>query len=131
MIKKNSQKGQISLEFIIMVSFVFLFLIIFLYLISEYRSEKMNEETYQISQELIYSIQNEVIIAESVHTGYIRQFTIPDEINGNNYRINNTATSIDLEIKNYHLSTNIPRISGTIKKGQNTLKKDASNITIT
>lgn len=130
MIKKNSKSGQISIEFIVMISFVLLMLVIFMWVISDYRSDKMNEETYQIAQELIHSIQNEVIMAESVHTGYQRTFKIPDEINGINYKINNTPTSINIEIKEYYLSTNIPLISGTIIKGENTIRKKTDNITM-
>lgn len=128
---RKHNNAQVALEYILVISFVMICFTIFLYIIAEYRLTKTDEQTQILIGELTNTIQNEIILAESVHSGYHRTFYLPTEISGDKeYTITNTNTSVDIRIKTYYASIRIPPINGTINKGYNHIIKTEEGITI-
>lgn len=81
----NSHKAQVSMEFIMISSFVLVFFIGFLYIANNRMSEIGEKEDIFEMQKLADAIKNEIILAAQVHKSYVRRFEIPLKLNGKNY----------------------------------------------
>lgn len=82
-----SSKAQVSMEIVLIFSFVILIFITFMNLINNQFSEVNEEKDFKEMQNLAELIRNEVVIASQVHNNYIRKFKIPSTINQNPYNI--------------------------------------------
>lgn len=86
MILKN-KKGQTSMEFVILTSFMMLVFIIFFVVIQERLSIIYQERNDAAALQLENVIVNEVKLAESVSDNYYREFILPNNLNGINYTV--------------------------------------------
>lgn len=113
-----------------MVGIGFVFAALLLLIVNQLVSEKADEERRHQINNLGYFIQDELLLAESVHDGYERTFTVPQTLGKFPYTINSTTTSITIMSGKMTTTFTIPTITGSIQKGANTINKDGS-ITIT
>ena len=81
------RKAQFAIEFIILISFMFLVFLIFMSIISSKILEAKENERQQISEDIAGLVKNEVQLAKSVSNGYSRNFNIPNKIRGMDYGI--------------------------------------------
>jgi hypothetical protein len=80
-------RAQVSFEFILIFSLVFLSLSGFIYIINQRLFELSKKQEVLELKQLADSIVNEVSIANSMNNNYVRKFDIPQKILGKNYRM--------------------------------------------
>jgi hypothetical protein len=92
-----TRKSQISFEFILIFTIVFMALMAFLYIMNTRIAEITDEQDYLIMQNLANNIKNEIALAASVSNNYLREFDIPAYLRGSRYRM--VITDSDLTIR--------------------------------
>ena len=127
------KRGQVSTEFIILLSMSLLFLFSMLSIVySEmYHGNKDNER--QMINDLGRSIQIEISIASESYTGYSRVFKLPNKLDNQiNYNINNKETFINISTNNFNegFHFSIPEVEGEIIKGENLIRNVDGKISL-
>lgn len=130
----KNQKTQATMEFILVFSLLLIFITLFIALVYSdmFKGTLKNEQ--DALDDMATFIQQELIIASKVETGYIRTFYLPEKIVNKNY---------DIVVGNYMLSVNtsrtvsfrgIPKVNTTgmpfIIPGNNSIVKNSSGIFI-
>lgn len=131
--KKN--KGQIALEFILLVSFGFVSLIIFLVIVNNVLSTKIEEKSTIDIENFGESIRNEFVLASELENGYHRMLNIPYTINGKefSFEFGKSISGVDyfiLKTEKTELFYQIPEVKGNLTYGYNTLVKDNNTIVV-
>ena len=85
MIKKNN--AQFAIEFIVLISFMFLIFLGFIAIITSTILYSKDSERQGIAEDIATMVRNEIELAKSVSDGYTRTFSIPTRIQGNSYAI--------------------------------------------
>ena len=79
------RKAQFAIEFIILISFMFLVFLVFMSIISSKILEAKENERQQIAEDIAGLVKNEVQLAKSISNGYSRNFDVPNKIKGMDY----------------------------------------------
>lgn len=118
-------RGQIAVEFSMMVMLAFIFLVVVLVIATFYLEKSSHERSLKELEERAKMIQYELLLAASVEDGYRRSFTIPETIRGQQYLLSNSNTTLTLALSDgTTINKQIPLVSGTLKKGTNLVHKD-------
>jgi len=116
-------KGQIAVEFSIMVMLAFVFLGVVL-IISLFYLERAHDQRLQRGvEDVADQAQQELLLAAAVEDGYTRTFTLPDTIDGSSYDLSNTATTLTIEADDVIYNRDIPNVTGSLGKGTNTVRR--------
>ncbi len=78
----RNRKGQGSIEFVILFSAMMLIFLLFFIVIQNRMLEAQELENEFAVEEIAKSVMNEVRLAKSVSAGYVRVFSLPEEISG-------------------------------------------------
>ncbi len=121
--RKQHIRAQISIEFILLVSFAFMILMIFLTSVRSQAIDLNEKRDFVLVKDLAYKVQHEINIATQVKSGYNRTFSIPEKLNNKGYAINIVENELTIKLENLEFVLNIPEVSGNnINKGNNTIK---------
>jgi len=121
-------KSQASVEFLIItIGVLFFFTLIFI-AIQNNIEDKNKEKEELVIKSLALSIQNEVSLARSSSNGYIRNFSIPENINGKEYNLAIINSRIYINTSNIALSLIAGDVNGTVKKGENEIRKENEKV---
>lgn len=103
--KKKNTKAQVSMELVLIFSFVLVIFIAFMGLITQQFTEASEKKEYKEMAILAENIKNEVMIASQVYNNYLRKFEIPYTINQRPYTIllEKDVLSINTSDKEYIL----------------------------
>ena len=129
------KKGQIGIEFILLIILAIVILMTGLIVINSLTTSKIDEKTYNELDDLGLSIQRELILITELEDGFRRTLNVPVKVNGRTYTIitNNTSPSVGYLLINY-LDTEIyyaiPALNGTLKLGNNYITKHNGVITV-
>ena len=119
------QKSQSAMEFIVLASFMLLVILGFFAVTSSRILEAKEEGDRKIAEDIAALAYNEIEIAKSVNDGYIRNFVMPQTVNGVNYSISITDNT-EL-VANYlgieHVKFLPANVTGNITKGNNKISK--------
>ena len=120
------------MEFVFLVGIAFTLLLVFTK-VAKTQSTSIDEQLeYNDLKEIGTYIQNELFLASSTNNDYERTFTIPKHIGTDiEYGITVDQRTLILNTTTNEIVLNIPNITGSIIKGNNTIRKDADGITIT
>jgi uncharacterized protein (UPF0333 family) len=102
MIKSShSRKGQVSLEFVLVFSMLTIFVVAFFIAIysNMYQGRIKNEN--ELTDDTSNFLQQEIVLASRVESGYIRTFPLPQKIGGFDYSVS---------ISNYSLVVNTSKV---------------------
>lgn len=80
-------KAQFAVEFIVLISFMFLIFLVFLSIITSKITEAKENERQKIAEDIAALVENEIDLAKSVSNGYSRTFKLPNKISGMSYDI--------------------------------------------
>ena len=123
-------KAQISAEFFVLLGLAFLIALAFelasIDQLNDFRARKESEAV----KDLTLKLQKELLIAANVEDGYVRIFTIPDELNNINYSLTTQNSTITVQSKNSFYIVSMPKAVGSINKGTNTINKTGGVIYI-
>lgn len=116
-------KAQISAEFFVLLGILFLIAVAFgiasLGQLSDFRLKKEDEAVKDVA----LKIQKEILIAAAVEDGYVRQFELPDKIDGADYSLTIQNSTIAVESENSYYFAPIPKVIGNASKGANVINK--------
>ncbi len=118
-------KAQVSNEFLIFVTLLFLISILVFSLSSSLIFQANEVKTYEEAKKICDDIAYEINLALKVGDGYEREFFVPYEINGiADFMIKIENYSVSLEWKEYSVQSPLPieKINGEIKKGWNIIR---------
>jgi uncharacterized protein YpmS len=119
---KNS---QYSVEFIILLAFMFLMFLGVYSLISTKVIEAKEIEKERISEDIAALAINEISLASGVVDGYSKTFKIPYKVSGNNFDIQiiGNRELVVVYMGKEYVKFLPPNIRGNVSKGVNTIKK--------
>ena len=125
-LKIKMPKSQSAMEFIVLASFMLLVILGFFAVTSSRVLEAKEEGNRKIAEDIAALAYNEIEIAKSVNDGYIRNFVMPQTVNGVNYSIS-IIDNREL-IVNYldyeHVKFLPSNVTGNIIKGNNKISKN-------
>jgi uncharacterized protein (UPF0333 family) len=117
-------KGQVALEFSMMVALAFIFFGIIMLIALSVIAQTSDADAFRALEENAESIRQELLFAAVAEEGYQRTFLIPQKIGGHAYTLETGNTSFTLTLddgKTYTRET--PLLSGILSKGEVTVKK--------
>lgn len=125
-------KGQSSIEFIILVSFVMLSFIVFSAFIYQNYAEKNQDKKNILVNNVIYEIEEEIRLAESSSDGYTREFSIPNKIENSEYNVSIIEDMLYIKTSDNKFSSalRISLINGQVKIGTNIISKQGGLVYI-
>jgi len=126
----KSKVGQSAVEFIIIMGVVLVFFVVFLTVIKGKQNEKVDENEKILMQNLVLDIKEEINIAATASEGYHREFEIPDNVRGREFKINLTDDNyVSLESERHSFSYKTSEVNGTIIKGGiNIIRKENGTV---
>ena len=134
-----NRKAQYAIEFVVLTTFMFFVFIAVFIVIEQHMASRSEDATDQSANAVMNTVLSELRIAESVSDGYFRQFTLPTNVNGEDYMINiSTGAGDSSEIvlkygnskeKIYFLEYYVSNAS-TIGIGYNNISKNSGIILI-
>ena len=132
---KQTKKGQIALEFVLLSVLSFFILISATFTLTKISNQRTSEQTMIMAQDLGVSIQQEIITASTVENGYIRTYIIPEKINQIPLTIENGRTLLNtsfyvIKIEHVELYYDAPYLIGNITTGNNLIIKQNNTIYI-
>ncbi|HLG24186.1 MAG TPA: hypothetical protein VI564_04640 [Candidatus Nanoarchaeia archaeon] len=123
-------KSQISVEFLMLIGLAAIIAIAFQYVslsqIIDFKS--INEK--EAVKDVAIKIQREILLATSVEDGYVRTFEIPDKLGDANYTITLQNSTLTVQSKEGLYFVRVPKISGNLSKGYNTINKTGGVINV-
>ena len=123
---KMSPKSQFSIEFIVLIAFMFLVFVAFIGVIASKVVESKENERLKIAQDIATLAKNEIDLAKSASDGYSRNFELPVKISGNSYTvgiINNRELVVNY-IDKEHVSFLQEKVCGDILIPSNEIGKE-------
>ena len=130
--KMTKNKGQGSVEFVVLFSTMLLIFLIFFIVIQNRLLEAQEAENDRVVEELANNIFNEIRLAKSASSGFKRQFSLPTSLGGNAYVLE-LQDERDLVVvyqeKEYVFFLD-DFVSGNLSPGVNSLEKIEGNVTL-
>jgi uncharacterized protein (UPF0333 family) len=114
-------KAQVSVEFLVLVSFLLLAVIVIFYYGTRFQSEATLERVYNDAKTLVEEIAFEINLASKAGNGYIRKFYVPKDVLGRNFTIVVSEYHVTLSYEEGAVSTTIviDDIVGNVTSGWN------------
>ena len=81
------KKGQTSFEFLVLLGFMLIVFGTFFLLMQQFISSGHENQVRDALITIANGVRDEILIANQVHRGYEREFTIPRDVLGQSYRI--------------------------------------------
>lgn len=132
----NSKKSQFTIEFVILISFMFIVFVGFFAIVSYKLNEATETEKQQKIENLANLVGDELKLAISVNEGYVKTFKVPAKIDGNDYGISiigNRELVIEFPKLNpeYEYVLFLPaNVMGNISTGLNEIRKKGGTVHI-
>ncbi|MEK6868767.1 MAG: hypothetical protein AABX74_00930 [Nanoarchaeota archaeon] len=126
------KKSQFSIEFAVLIAFMFLVFVAFIGVITSKVVESKENERLKIAEDIATLARNEIELARSASDGYTRNFQLPVKISGNSYTIriiDNRELVVNYIDKEYVLFLQ-ENIQGNLNPGANTIRKEAGIVRI-
>lgn len=125
------KKAQVALEFILF-AILGIFVAIALTTAGIYLSNAVvTKQSAREAEDLAYSLQAELILADQLTTGYHRAITLPQTLRGQPYTVTSTKESLTITKNELTVTLAIPEINGTLQKGLNVITNEQRPLIIT
>lgn len=121
---KINHKAQVAIEFISVFGFSILLMLVMLGVINLVAQDYNLEKKTELFDSYAQSIQNELLLGASAHSGYKRTVILPDKLGRYDYSVFNSQDTLTFNSSDVIVNIPIPEISGTLKKGRNLLVND-------
>jgi len=117
-------KSQVAMEFIMLILLAFMIMMIFTIVGRDKMVDLRREEEYIALKDVSLTVQSEIFIAANVESGYIREFDLPDSLDGINYTIGISGAYLISESENHDYTLRISSVAGNIIKGANVIRNE-------
>ena len=123
-------KAQSSIEFFILIGAVLFFFMIILLAVQTSIADDIKQKKNIAIKEIALNLQDEVSLASSSTDGYSRTFSLPTDIQTDDYLINITGNLIFIRTTDgkHALALPVLNITGQPKKGDNIIKKLSGSV---
>jgi len=123
---KIEKKAQSAIEFVILIGVVIFFIMVFFLVINEKIADKEKEKRDILVEDIATNVQDEINLALKSSDGYMRQFKIPNDIYGQDYKINITDGMVYVRSSDYKhaIALPVPMVIGDVKIGDNIIKRE-------
>ncbi len=123
-------KGQSSIEFLIIVSFMTLIFVSLFSLASGRLSEAKEGNSAQAAQDIALRVVNQIALVSEVSDGFASTFTIPQAVAGQTYTLDLIdGREVVVYYQNYEHVEFLPfNVSGNVTFGQNTIAKKGGRV---
>lgn len=129
----KEKKGQVSIEFIILIGFVMILMTIVVVNFQKMVYEIQEDKEWTKTGELFNILETEIILADSAYENYNREFRIPYSLSG--YSVNMTCMPGDQDINItfnnkehiYFLNRTISGCESYVKPGKIRVQKTCSD----
>lgn len=130
LLKMKNKKGQTSFEFLILVGFVLLAFAIFFLSIHVNLEDELDSRANEKLKEIAFTVKSEVDLAFESIDGYSRNFTLPNDIYGEDYDIWINQSTVFVERGNGEDIITLPlqEITGQINKFENRIIKEDGEV---
>ena len=128
----HGKKSQAAIEFIVLVSFMLFIILSFFAITSSKVLEAREEGSKNTAKDIAEYAYTEIETAITVNDGYLRNFTMPQLVNGQNYSIGivdnreMVVNYLDYEYVKFMPSN----VTGNVSKGYNIISKQNGTIFI-
>lgn len=120
----KKKEGQIAAEFVFLIGTALTLVIIFAVAADRQVIDFKNKRDSELLKDITFKTQTEISIAARVEDGYYRVFALPEKLeNSLNYTIVMNDTMVIAESVNSQYIFFTPKVNGSLKKGNNTIKK--------
>lgn len=126
----SQNKGQIAMEFVILIAVGMVTLLIFFGLNVNSRAQLTEERELAALKDLALAVRTELYTATTVSDGYYRVFTLPETIDSREYNITIVGNAIDFSGEYSSYSIEVPSFNGTLIKGNNVLRRNNGVLTL-
>jgi hypothetical protein len=116
------KRGQIILEFMIIVCIALIILILFLKVIEGNVDELNNKNDIFFIKEIAYKVKYEISTASEVKQGYKRNFVLPEKLDKKDYTIEIQENELITKMGGWGFVLKIPETRGNIIKGNNSIE---------
>ncbi len=126
----NSNRAQSALEFVIVVmAMLFLFVGLLVFVQERIASSKYESLSVAV-REVALTVREEISLAQLSTDGYSRQFTLPGNINGYDYKINVTEDSVYVRTDDGRHAIALPvgEVIGDVVIGINSVSKTNNTV---
>lgn len=121
-------KSQASMELIIFVGIsITILLFYFTFIFHQTKIYNLEKEKL-LAQDIINKVKTEIELADTVNTGYHRNFIVPETLEGMPYTIEIQDKELMVNTQNLNFIETIPVVIGNIQKNQNTIEKEGNVI---
>jgi len=114
-------RGQSGFEFMFMMMLGLIVMGVLLVLIGRLTYTYSEEQRTATMMALGRQIQDELILAATVHEGYERSFTLPERVDRFDYIVTTSGTLLTIDSGRFTQSFRIPEVSGSLQIGINTI----------
>ncbi len=120
----SPSRAQIAVEFTIMAALAVVVGTVFLSIATASLKESAERERTEAMNDIAYTIQDELILATQAEDGYERTFTVPGRAGRFTYSLTSLEDAVLLESGTVRITYPLPNTTGTITKGENTVRKN-------
>ena len=129
LIKMRTNKAQLSMEFIMLISIVFMTFVIFVAFVRMNYSEVNDNAEYLKVKDLALSIKFEFDRTIEVESGFQRGFILPATIDYIDYNVTKQSSTVILfSTSDAEYIITVPPFQGDIQKGNNIIKNIGGQI---
>ena len=125
------KKSQVSMEFLFLIGFVFVIAFGFILAASYQLKEFSDDHERKLVDDFGNGLKAELSLASVVYDGYERNVVLPEKISQEiDYTITMQNTGLAVTTEKYSYSAVIPKTTGSLAKGNNTIRKQNGEIII-
>jgi hypothetical protein len=119
-------RGQVVIEFLLFTTVAVLMGVTFLVIVTSGLRDAGEDQRFAELSHIGFMLQDELILAESVHPGYSRTITVPETAGRFPYNITASGDHATLSSGNMILDFALPPFAGVIMKGPNTIRMNGT-----
>jgi hypothetical protein len=124
------KKAQVAMEFMIFMGLVLFLLLMVLVSVNNHIANKINERKDLQVKNIAIIIRDEINLAHKSIDGYKREFSIPSDINGEDYIVGFADDFVFVRTidERHAISLPILNLTGVINKGVNVIVKQNGGV---
>jgi len=125
-----TRRGQVAIEFIVLVGFMLVAFTIFFLALQENLSDKFSERQDKKVKEIAVTVKNEIDLAFHSSDGYRREFSLAPDVYGKDYNISvNESVVYVVTVDGKHaISFAVKEVTGNIQKPENVITKENGGV---
>ena len=123
----SKKRAQAGIEFLLVFSILTVFAAAFLMMVFSNTSQGRLKDDQETTEDMASFLQQELIVASKVETGYFRSFNLPEKIGGKTYSLLIANYTLYVNTSQAYSMRGIPQVSGNFTV--NTLNNITKNET--